>query len=177
MTSAPYGDDEQSRRVPPATTYVMADFAWRDPDGRPWDAGEHTHYSGPVVWHDPVGGVDGGPGPDGMPTGMVDPYSYLAGDFSIRIASTPAAPGDVSPFSDERWTVETVIDELGEMFVTALTFLWIGSGALVYLLVGLFMIAVVVVVAPPVRLYLLARNVWRRSKPRSHGEFGDWNPW
>jgi hypothetical protein len=69
------------------------------------------------------------------------------------------------------------LDELGEMFVTALAFLWLGSGALIYLLVGLLMIAVVVVVAPPVRLYLLARNAWRRSKPRSHGEFGDWNPW
>jgi multisubunit Na+/H+ antiporter MnhG subunit len=154
------GDDEQSRRVPPATTYIVAKpIAWRDPDGRPWDAGEHTHYSGPVAWRDPVFETRV-MAPDGMDPGRARSLGLY-----------------VPPQPNERTWADRKLDELGEMFVTALTFLWLGSGALIYLLVGLLMIAVVVVVAPPVRLYLLARNAWRRSKPRSHGDFGDWNPW
>jgi hypothetical protein len=111
-------------------------------------------------WHDPVGGVDGGPGPDGMPTGCIDAFDGAA--HIHHMAVVPAA----STVPDRPWP-DRKLDELGEIFVTALAFLWLGSGALVYLVVGFLMVAVVVVVAPPLRLYLLARDAWRhRSKAR-----------
>jgi hypothetical protein len=111
--------------------------------------------------------VDGGPGPDGMPMGMVHTFTpcwrgpdgrpFDAGEHT-HYSGPATVPG---PWPDRK------LGELGEMFVTALTFLWLGTGALVYLVVGLLMVAFVVVAAPPLRLYMLARDAWRhRSKAR-----------
>lgn len=58
----------------------------------------------------------------------------------------------------ERW-----LDELGETFATGLVFLWIGAGAFVYLGLAFLILAFVLVVGAPIRLYLAVRNAFTTS--------------
>jgi hypothetical protein len=138
------GDDEQSRRVPPATTYIVAKpIAWRDPDGRPWDAGEHTHYSGPVAWRDPVFETRV-MAPDGMDSGRARSLGLY-----------------VPPQPDERTWAERSLAEVREMLWTAALWTWLGIGCFGFLIGAILVGALALMLSVPLFAFLVMLKLFR----------------